>query len=84
MNLERTLNVISQLQSTRTNIFSIRIQKQIGFGKSKIVLEGKTIKDITENKDFAKFKSYFTLEIQFLSGNCYIYIVESSNLFKFE
>lgn len=84
MNLERTLNVISQLQSTKTNIFSIRIQERIGFGKFKTVLEGKTIRDITGNKDFTKFKSYFTEEVQFLSGNCYIYIIESSNTFKFE
>lgn len=52
MNLEETLNVISQLLRTRTNIFSICIQEQIGFGKFKTVLEGKYIIDIKENKDF--------------------------------
>lgn len=87
MNLEGTLNVISQLQSSRTNIFYIYVQEIISsyFGSEvKTVLEGKYIRDIKENKDFTKFKSYFTLEIQFLSGKCYVYIVDSSNLFKFE
>lgn len=84
MNLEETLNVTSQLQSTRTNIFSICIQEIIGFGKFRTVLEGKYIRDIRENKDFNKYKSYHTEEIKFLSGKCYIYIVDSSNLFKFE
>lgn len=84
MNLEETLNVTSQLQSTRTNIFSICVQEIIGFGKFRTVLEGKYIRDIKENKDFNKYKSYHTVEIWFLSGNCYIHIVDSSNLFKFE
>lgn len=81
MDLERTLNVISQLQSTRTNIFSIRIREQIGFGKFKIVLEEKTIKDITENKNFNKYKFYHTSEVLFLSGNCYIHIIDSKLLY---
>lgn len=84
MNLEETLNVTSQLQSTRTNIFSICVQEIIGFGKFRTVLEGKYIRDIKENKDFNKYKSYHTVEIWFLSGNCYIHIIDSSNLFKFE
>lgn len=84
MNVEETLNVTSQLQSTRTNIYNIVIQEIIGFGKFRTVLEGKYIRDIRENKDFNKFKSYHTVEIWFLSGNCYIHIVDSSNLFKFE
>lgn len=84
MNLEETLNVISQLLSTRTNIYNIVIQKIIGFGKFKTVLEEKFIRDIKENKDFNKYKSYYTKEIQFLSGKCYIYIIDRSNLFKFE
>lgn len=84
MNLEETLNVISQLLSVRANIYNIVIQEIIGFGKFRTVLEGKYIRDIRENKDFNKYKSYYTKEIQFLSGNCYIHIVDSSNLFKFE
>lgn len=84
MNVEETLNVTSQLQSTRTNIYNIVIQEIIGFGKFRTVLEGKYIRDIKENKDFNKYKSYHTVEIWFLSGNCYIHIVDSSNLFKFE
>lgn len=76
MNLEETLNVISQLQSTRTNIYNIVIQEIIGFGKFRTVLEGKYIRDIKENKDFNKYKSYHTVEIWFLSGNCYIHITD--------
>lgn len=84
MNVGETLNVFSQLQSTRTNIYNIVIQEIIGFGKFRTVLEGKYIRDIKENKDFNRYKSYHTVEIWFLSGNCYIHIVDSSNLFKFE
>lgn len=84
MNLGGTLNALSHLLSTRTNIYNIVIQEIIGFGKSRTVLEGKYIRDIKENKDFTKYKSYHTVEILFLSGNCYIHIVDSSNLFKFE
>ena len=84
MNLEGTLNTLSQLLSNRTNIYNIVIQEIIGFGKFRTVLEGKYIRDIKENKDFNKYKSYYTVEIWFLSGNCYIHIVDSSNLFKFE
>lgn len=84
MNLEGTLDTLSQLMSTRTNIYNIVIQEIIGFGKFKTVLEGKYIRDIKENKDFNKYKSYHTEEVQFLSGKCYIYIIDSSNLFKFE
>lgn len=84
MTLERTLDTISQLLSTKTNIYNIVIQEIIGFGKLKTVLEEKYIRDIKENKDFDKYKSYYTKEILFLSGNCYIHIVDSSNLFKFE
>lgn len=75
MNLEGTLNTLSQLQC-RTNIYNIVIQEIIGFGKSRTVLEGKYIRDIKENKDFNKYKSYHTAEIQFLSGKCYIFITE--------
>lgn len=84
MNVEGTLNTLSQLQSSKTNIYNIVIQEIIGFGKFRTVLEGKYIRDIKENKDFNKYKSYHTVEIWFLSGNCYIHIVDSSNLFKFE
>lgn len=84
MNLEGTLNTLSQLLSTRTNIYNIVIQEIIDFGKVKTVLEEKFIRYIKENKDFNKYKSYHTVEILFLSGNCYIHIVDSSNLFKFE
>jgi len=83
MNLEGTLNTLSQLQC-RTNIYSICVQEIIGFGKFRTVLEEKFIKSIKENKDFNKYKSYHTKEIQFLSGKCYIYIIDRSNLFKFE
>ena len=83
MYLEGTLNTLSQLR-TRTNIYNIVIQEIIGFGKFRTVLEGKYIRDIKENKDFEKYKSYHTEEIQFLTGKCYIYIIDSSNLFKFE
>lgn len=79
MNLEGTLNTISKLQSSRTNIFYIYVQEIIGsyFGSEvKTVLEGKYIRDIKENKDFNKYKSYHTEEIQFLSGKCYIFITE--------
>lgn len=76
MNLEETLNTLSQLLSNRTNIYNIVIQEIIGFGKSRTVLEGKYIRDIRENKDFNKYKSYHTKEIQFLSGKCYIYITK--------
>lgn len=82
MNLERTLDTLSQmLQSVRTNIYSICVQEIIGFGKFKTVLEGKYIRDIKENKDFTKFKSYHTVEVQFLSGKCCIFITEITNLF---
>lgn len=84
MYFEETLNVISQLLSYRTNIYNIVIQEIIGLGKLKTVLEGKYIRDIKENKDFNKYKSYLTREILFLSGNCYIHIIDRSNLFKFE
>lgn len=84
MNLEGTLNTLSHLLSTRTNIYNIVIQEIIGFGKFKTVLEGKFIRYIKESKDFNKYKSYYTVEIWFLSGNCYIHIIDSSNLFKFE
>lgn len=84
MYFEETLNVISQLLSYRTNIYNIVIQEIIGFGKLKTVLEGKYIRDIKENKDFNKYKSYHTVEILFLSGNCYIHITDRLNLFKFE
>lgn len=76
MNLEGTLGTISQLLSNRTNIYNIVIQEIIGFGKFRTVLEGKYIRDIKENKDFNKYKSYHTEEIQFLSGKCYIFITE--------
>ena len=76
MYLEETLDTISQLQSARTNIYNIVIQEIIGFGKSRTVLEGKYLRDIRENKDFNKYKSYHTAEIQFLSGKCYIFITE--------
>ena len=82
MTLEGTLNTISQLQSSKTNIFSIIIQERIGFGKTKTVLEGKYLRDIIESKDFSKYKSYKTEEIQFLSGNCYIIITE--DLYEWE
>lgn len=75
MYLEGTLNTLSQLQC-RTNIYSICVQEIIGFGKSRTVLEGKYIRDIKENNDFRKYKSYHTEEIQFLSGKCYIFITE--------
>lgn len=75
MSLERTLNTLSQLQC-RTNIYNIFVQEIIGFGKFKTVLEGKYIRDIRENKDFNKYKSYHTEETQFLSGKCYIYITK--------
>ena len=84
MNVEETLNVISQLLSVRANIYNIVIQEIIGFGKFRTVLEEKFIRDIKENKDFNKYKSYYTKEILFLSGKCYIYIIDRSNLFKFE
>ena len=74
MNLEETLNVISQLP--RSNIYSICIQEIIGFGKFRTVLEGKYLRDIRENKDFSKYKSYHTTEIQFLSVMCYIFITD--------
>lgn len=80
MSLERTLNTLSQLQC-RTNIYSICVMEIVGFGKFKTVLEGKYIRDITENKDFTKFKSYHTEEVQFLSGECCIFITEITNLF---
>ena len=35
--LERTLNTISQLLSTRTNIYNIVIQEVIGWGKFRTV-----------------------------------------------
>ena len=76
MNLEGTLNTLSQLLSSRTNIYNIVIQEIIGFGKFRTVLEGKYLRDIRENKDFNKYKSYHTAEIQFLSGKCYIFITE--------
>lgn len=84
MNLEGTLNSLSHLLSTRTNIYNIVIQEIIDFGKFKTVLEGKFIRYIKENKDFNEYKSYHTVEILFLSGNCYIHIIDRSNLFKFE
>ena len=75
MYLERTLNILSQLQC-RTNIYSICVQEIIGFGKFKTVLEGKYISDIKENKDFSKYKYYYTVEVQFLSGKCCIFITD--------
>ena len=48
MNVEETLNVISQLLSVRANIYNIVIQEIIGFGKFRTVLEEKFIRDIKE------------------------------------
>lgn len=76
MTLEETLNTISQLLSTRTNIYNIVIQEIIGFGKFRTILEGKYLRDIREIKNFSKYKSYHTAEIQFLSGKCYIFITD--------
>lgn len=82
MNLEKTLDTLSQmLQSVSTNIYSICVQEIVGFGKFKIVLEGKYIRDIKESKDFSKFKSYHTKEVQFLSGKCCIYITDIELLY---
>lgn len=76
MNLKEALNIISLLSGVKTNIFSFRIRERVGIGKSRIILDGKTLKDITENKDFLMFESYYIEEIEFLSGNCYIYITK--------
>lgn len=76
MTLEETLNVISQLQATRTNINRLSVQEWVGYGKFKTVLEGRTLRDLKELKEYNEFKDYVVLETNFLPTGCYITVVE--------
>lgn len=76
MTLEETLNVISQLQTTRTNINRLKVQEWIGYGKFKRVLEGKTLRDLRGLKEFESFKDYVVVETDFLPSGCYITVVK--------
>ena len=76
MTLEETLNVISQLQATRTNINRLKVQEWIGYGKFKTVLEGRTLRDLRELKEYNEFKDYVVLETNFLPTGCYITVVK--------
>lgn len=76
MTLEETLNVISQLQATRTNIHHLYVQEWIGYGKFRTVLEGSTLRDLRELKEYNEFKDYVVLETDFLPTGCYITVVK--------
>lgn len=76
MELEETLNIISQLQATRTNISKLIVQEWIGYGKFKTVLEGKTFNELKSLKDYSTYKNYFVIETNFLASGCYIVIVK--------
>lgn len=76
MELEETLNVISQLQATRTNINKLIVQEWIGYGKFKTVLEGKTFSELKSLEDYSTYKNYFVIETNFLASGCYIVIVK--------
>lgn len=75
MTLEETLNVIAQLQATRTNIHRLYVQEWIGYGKFKRVLEGKTLGDLKSLSEYNKFKDYVVVETDFLPSGCYITVV---------
>ena len=77
MVLEETLNVISQLQATRTNIHKLIVQEWIGYGKFKTVFGGKTFSELRSLKDYSTYKNYFVLETNFLASGCYIVIVKA-------
>lgn len=76
MELEETLNVISQLQATRTNIHKLIVQEWIGYGKFQTVLEGKTFSELRSLEDYSTYKNYPVLETNFLASGCYIVIVK--------
>lgn len=76
MTLEETLNIISQLQATRTNIHRLYVQEWIGYGKFKRVLEGKTLRDLKGLKEYDSFKDYVVVETDFLPSGCYITVVK--------
>lgn len=72
MTLEEALNIIAQLQATRTNIHRLYVQEWIGYGKFKGVLEGKTLSDLKSLKEYNEFKDYVVIETDFLPSGCYI------------
>lgn len=76
MTLEETLNVISQLQATRTNIHRLYVQEWIGYGKFKRVLEGKTLRDLRDLKEYNDFKDYDVVDTDFLPSGCYLTVVK--------
>ena len=76
MTLEETLNVISQLQATRTNIYRPYVQEWSGYGKFKRVLEGKTLRDLKGLKEYDSFKDHVVVETDFLPSGCYITVVK--------
>lgn len=76
MTLEEALNIISQLQATRTNINRLKVQEWIGYGKFKRVLEGKTLRDLKGLKEYDSFKDYVVVETDFLPSGCYITVVK--------
>lgn len=76
MNLEETLNIIAQLQATRTNISKLIVQEWIGYGKFRTVLEGKTFNELKSLKDYKDYKDFIVLETNFLASGCLITIVK--------
>lgn len=76
MTLEEVINIISQLQATRTNIRRLRVQEWIGYGKFKPVLESKTIRELMALKEYNDFKDYVVVETDFLATGLYITITK--------
>ena len=77
LSLEETLNIISQLQASRTNIHRLIVQEWIGYGKFKPVLEGKTFNELKSFKDFNTYKNYSVLETNFLASGCFITVCKN-------
>lgn len=74
MKLEEVLNIIAQLQATRTNIHKLIVQECIGYGKFRTVLEGKTFNELKSLADFNTYKDCEFIETNFLATGCYIVI----------
>lgn len=76
MTLEEVINIISQLQATRTNIHRLRVQEWIGYGKFKPVLESKTLRGLKELSDYSTYRDYVVVETNFLATGLYITITK--------
>lgn len=74
MTLEEVVNVVSQLQATRTNIHRLCVQEWIGHGKFKPVLESKTLRGLKELSDYSTYRDYVVVEADFLATGLYITI----------